>query len=121
MSIEYTEDTKVIDWERLSVVFKRAPLGERDPVELREVFQNSPIRCFVWDMGELIGAGRAITDGVRCTMIFDVVLLPEYQSRGIGKEIMKFLADRSKAPTLLLYAVPGMEAFYSRIGYRKMK
>jgi hypothetical protein len=60
MSIEFTEDTGGIDWERLSVVFKRAPLGDRDPDELREVFQNSPIRCFVWDAEELIGAGRAI-------------------------------------------------------------
>jgi aralkylamine N-acetyltransferase len=121
MSIEFTEDAEAIDWERLAVVFQRAPLGSRDPVKLREVFQNSPIRCFVWDGGELMGAGRAITDGVRYSVIFDVVLLPEYQGRGIGKRIMKFLADRSKASSVLLYAVPGKEGFYSKLGYRKMK
>jgi ribosomal protein S18 acetylase RimI-like enzyme len=121
MSIEFTEDTEVIDWERLSGVFKRTPLGHRDPVTLREVFQNSSIRCFVWDAGELIGAGRAITDGLRYCVIFDVVLLPEYQGRGIGKQVMEFLADRSKGLTVLLYAMPGKEGFYSKLGYRKMK
>jgi aralkylamine N-acetyltransferase len=121
MSVEFTDDPGAVNWERLSEMFKRTPLGNRDPGKLREVFQNSPIRCFVWDAGELIGAGRAITDGVRYSVIFDVVLLPEYQGRGIGKQIMGFLADRSKAPAILLYAVPGREGFYAKLGYRKMK
>jgi ribosomal protein S18 acetylase RimI-like enzyme len=121
MSVEFTDDLGVVDWVRLSEVFKRAPLGNRNPDKLQEVFQNSPIRCFVWDGGELIGAGRAITDGVRYSVIFDVVLLPEYQGRGIGKQIMDFLADRSKAPSILLYAVPKREGFYAKLGYRKMK
>jgi aralkylamine N-acetyltransferase len=121
MSIEFTEEMEAINWERLSEVFLRAPLGKREPGKLREVFQNSPIRCFVWDGGALIGAGRAITDGVRYSVIFDVVVLPEYQGRGIGKQIMTFLADRSKAESALLFAVPGKEGFYSKLGYRRMK
>ena len=54
-------------------------------------------------------------------MIFDVVLLPEYQGRGIGKQIMKFLTELSKAPAFLLYTMPGKEGFYAKLGYRKMK
>jgi predicted N-acetyltransferase YhbS len=53
--------------------------------------------------------------------MFDVVLLPEYQGRGIGRRIMHFLAGKSKAPSILLYAVPGREGFYAKLGYRKMK
>jgi ribosomal protein S18 acetylase RimI-like enzyme len=121
MSIGFTDDPGTVDWRKLSDVFKRTPLGNRDPGKLHEVFENSPIRCFVWDAGELIGAGRAITDGVRYSVIFDVVLLPEYQGRGIGRQIMGFLADRSKATAILLFAVPGREGFYTKLGYRKMK
>lgn len=121
MSIEFSEEMEGVNWERLAEVFLRAPLGRRDPGKLREVFQNSLIRCFVRDGAELIGAGRAITDGVRYTVIFDVVVLPEYQGRGIGRQIMKFLSDRSKAETALLFAAPGKEGFYTKLGYRKMK
>jgi aralkylamine N-acetyltransferase len=121
MSIEITEDPKVIDWERLANVFKSTPLGNRDPDKLQETFQNSSIRCFVWDAEKLIGAGRAISDGVRYSVIFDVVLLPEYQGRGIGRRIMVFLGERSKGLNVLLYAMPDMEGFYSKLGYRKMK
>jgi ribosomal protein S18 acetylase RimI-like enzyme len=67
-----------------------------------------------------MGAGRALTDGVRFAVIFDVVVLPEYQGRGIGKQIMAFLAERSKAPNILLHAVHGKEGFYRKLGYRKM-
>ena len=121
MSIQFTEDLQTIDWGRLSTVFQRAPLGDREPDKLRQVFQNSQIRCFVWDGPELIGAGRAITDGVRYTVVFDVVLLPEYQGRGIGRQIMNFLMERSKETAVLLHAVPGRETFYAKLGFRKMK
>jgi ribosomal protein S18 acetylase RimI-like enzyme len=121
MSIVFSESVEGIDWIRLAQVFERALLGTREPAQLQEAFQNSQIRCFVWNASNLIGAGRAITDGVWTTMIFDVVLLPEYQGQGIGKAIMKFLADRSKAAKVLLYSAPGKEGFYSKLGYRKMK
>jgi hypothetical protein len=88
VSIAFTEDTEGINWAYLSTVFQRTPSVKRESVKLQETFQNSPIRCFVWDGKELIGAGRAIIDGVRYRVIFDVVLLPEYQGRGIGKQIM---------------------------------
>ena len=117
----FTDGIAEVDWEKLSLIFKRAPLGNRDAAGLRDVFTNSGVRCFVWDGAELVGAGRAITDGVRYAVIFDVVLLPEYQGKGIGKKIMALLAERSKAPAILLHAAPGKEEFYRKLGYRRMK
>jgi hypothetical protein len=38
-------------------------------------------RCFAWLDSELIGAGRAITDSIRYAVLFDVVVLPEYQKK----------------------------------------
>ena len=121
MSIVFSDTLVGIDWEKLADVFRRAPLGEREPAALREAFANSSIRCFVFDAGELVGAGRALSDGVWHTLVVDVVLLPEYQGQGLGKAIMKFLADRSQSPKLMLYSAPGKEGFYAKLGYRKMK
>jgi aralkylamine N-acetyltransferase len=121
MKISLTDDASEIDWGKLAVVFQKAPLGARDPVKLCETFTNSTVRCFVWHGKKLIGAGRAITDGVAYAAIFDVVLLPEHQGKGIGKQIMLSLAERSKAANIILHAVPGKEEFYRKLGYRKMK
>jgi aralkylamine N-acetyltransferase len=121
MSIALSENLEGVDWVRLAEVFERAPLAVRDPAKIQEAFQNSQIRCFVWDKGDLIGAGRALSDGVWTTVILDVVLLPEYQGQGIGTAIMKFLTERSKAAKVLLYSAPGKEGFYAKLGYRKLK
>ena len=69
----------------------------------------------------IIGAGRTITDHIRFALILDVVLLPEYQGHGIGRRIMQFLAERSRAANMLLHSVPGKEGFYQKLGYRRMK
>ena len=120
MNIRLSDDPTDISWEALAVVFHRAPLGERKPEKLREAFTRSPVRCFVWDDDRLIGAGRALTDGVTFAAVFDIVMLPEYQRKGIGSRIMEHLAAASKAPNLILHAVPGKEAFYRKLGFRKM-
>ncbi len=116
-----TSEVAQIDWDRLALIFKRAPLGDRDPTILRQVFTNSGVRCFAWLDQELIGAGRAITDGVRYAAIFDVVVLPEYQNKGVGKKIMAYLIAHSGAENVLLHSVPGRESYYSKLGFRKMK
>ena len=121
MKATLTSDLSQVDWERLALIFKLAPLGEREPVLLRRLFTNSGVRCFAWVDEELIGAGRAITDGVRYAAIFDVVVLPEHQNRGIGTQIMTYLIAHSGAENLLLHSVPGKEEYYSKLGFRKMK
>jgi GNAT superfamily N-acetyltransferase len=121
LNARLTEDPAAIDWERLAYVFKMAPLGERAPAKLRQAFENSTVRCFAWHDRELIGAGRAISDGIAYAAIFDVVLLPAYQGQGVGRQIMTFLAERTKAANVILHAVPGKEEFYRKLGYRRMK
>jgi aralkylamine N-acetyltransferase len=125
-NIELSDEIDTVDWDRLAEVFERAPLGKRDPAVLRQTFHNSGVRCFALDraapeIGRIVGAGRAITDGILFALILDVVVLPEFQGKGIGRRIMQFLADRSRAGNILLHAVPGKEGFYRKLGYRRMK
>lgn len=121
MEAVITSDVAQIDWDRLALIFERAPLGDRDPLVLQQAFTNSGVRCFGWIDQELIGAGRAITDGIRYAVIFDVVVLPEYQRRGVGKQMMGYLIAHSGAENILLHSVPGKEEYYSKLGFRKMK
>ena len=121
MEAVLTSDVAQIDWDRLALIFKRAPLGERGPAILRHLFTNSGVRCFAWIDQALIRAGPAITDGVRYAAIFDVVALTELQTRGIRKQIMSYLIAHSGAENVLLHSLPGKEEYYSKLGFRKMK
>lgn len=120
-AIVLTYDCAKVDWQRMAVIFRRAPLGEREPARLRRVFEQSTVCCFAWVSDELIGAGRAISDRASYAAIFDVVIAPEYQRRGVGTEIMQRLIRAAEAPNVIIHSVPGKEAFYAKMGFRKMK
>lgn len=120
-SLTLSTEIDRVDWLALVSVFERAPLGKRDPVVLEQTFRNSGCYCFAYHGDELIGAGRALTDRVSYAFVLDVVLVPEHQGKGYGREIMRFIASASGARNLVLHSVPERQGFYSALGYRKMK
>jgi len=69
----------------------------------------------------LVGMGRALSDGEYQAAIYDLVVLPAYQSKGIGRQIMEAIQRRLPVKTIILYAVPGKELFYKNLGYFKMQ
>ena len=71
----YTVDQ--VNWSVLAEIYRRAPLGNHEPKKLQHAFQNSDVCCFAYRGKELIGAGRAISDGEFFATICDLVVLPE--------------------------------------------
>lgn len=119
--LDWSDDLDGVDWEELSRLYVRAPLGLKPPEHLRVSFGNSRFRCFVRDKGQLVGVGRALADGVDCAYIGDVAVLPEYQGCGLGKAIMARLLELTAGHRkVILYAAPGKEAFYLKLGFRPM-
>jgi ribosomal protein S18 acetylase RimI-like enzyme len=122
MSFEWTDSLDAVDWEELSALYKAAPLGDKPPASLRKSFSNSLYRCFVYDDGRLVGAGRALADGVDCSYICDIAVLPSHQGVGLGKEIVARLVELSRGHRkIILYAVPGREPFYRKFGFLRMR
>ena len=121
MTLVWKESVDEMNWEDLSALFKAAPLGIKSPVWLKTAFSNSRFRCFAFEDGVLVGAGRALADGVDCSYICDVAVLPSHQGKGIGKEIVSRLIVKSKDHRkIILYAVPGKEIFYMKLGFGRM-
>lgn len=121
--IRYSTNKKQnINWDEAVIVFERAPLGKRrrNPGKLKRAFDSSYAVIYVFDSNKLIGLGRALCDGEYHAAIYDVVLLPEYQGKDIGKEIMRRLCDQLPVENIILYAVPGREGFYKKLGFKKM-
>ena len=122
MKFIWKNNTQDINWEELSLLYRIAPLGEKDPNDLEKVFSNSLYTYFVYDKDILIGVGRALADGLDCSYICDVAIHPDYQGMGLGKEIISRLVEASKHhKKIILYAVPGKEKFYAKFGFKRMK
>jgi ribosomal protein S18 acetylase RimI-like enzyme len=121
VTLEWTDSLETINWDELSNLYRIAPLGNKKAADLETVFRNSMFRCFVYDGGTLIGAGRALADGIDCSYLCDIAVHPDYQGRGIGKDIVLRLRDLSRGHRkIILYAAPGKEPFYLKLGFKRM-
>lgn len=121
MKLSWCYDLENIDWLNLSELYKIAPLGDKPADVLKTVFHNSRYRCFAYDETELIGVGRALSDGLDCCYICDIAIHPKHQGIGLGKAIVKQLLAMSVGhKKIILYANPGKEEFYRKLGFRKM-
>ena len=121
MDLHWNDSIEGVDWDDLSNLYRIAPLGNKKASDLRTVFSNSMFRYFVYDDGTLIGAGRALADGIDCAYLADIAVHPDYQGRGIGKEIVERLRERSKHHRkIILYAAPGKDRFYLKLGFKRM-
>ncbi|PFH09984.1 acetyltransferase (GNAT) family protein [Collimonas sp. PA-H2] len=119
--MEWIYEQSAIDWSALSQLYRIAPLGDKDPADLRLAFSNSRYKCFVFEHGQLVGVGRALADGVDCSYICDVAVHPDSQGTGLGKAIITRLRDLSAGhKKIILYAVPGKEGFYKKLGFKRM-
>lgn len=73
--------------------------------------------------GKVIGMGRLISDGASDAYIHDLIVLPEYRDKGIGRTILHRLlaiCHESGIGWIGLIAGPGTEYFYTRAGFRRM-
>lgn len=121
MAITWSHSIDGIDWHELEALYRAAPLGTKDAAGLQTAYTNSRYCCFASDAGRLIGAGRALADGIDCSYVCDVAVLPSHQGTGVGKEIVTRLVGASEGHRkIILYAVPGKEAFYRKFGFRRM-
>lgn len=71
---------------------------------------------------EVVGFGRLVGDGSLYLYIQDLMVLPSYRDRGVGRAIMeechnivRELSDSRKQ--VLLIADDAVKAFYERLGY----
>jgi GNAT superfamily N-acetyltransferase len=119
---EWKHSTDGVDWEELSALYRAAPLGDKKPQNLLTVFSNSMFKCFVYEDGRLVGAGRALADGADCSYICDIAVMPSHQGTGLGKQIVSYLVSQSRGhKKIILYSVPGKERFYGRFGFLRLK
>ncbi len=117
----WVEDLADVDWEELSELYRIAPLGEKPPDALRTVFSNSRFVRFIYAGDQLVGAGRALADGLDCAYIADVAVHPDSQGTGLGGEMIRRLVDAASGHRkIILYANPGKEGFYRRLGFLPM-
>jgi GNAT superfamily N-acetyltransferase len=88
--------------------------------ELETALGRSWYCVAAYDCGSLVGFGRVLSDGVLYAMIYDVIVRPTHQHRGIGTAIVTRLVDKCVSEGLRavqLSAAKNTAPFYHRHGF----
>jgi GNAT superfamily N-acetyltransferase len=74
------------------------------------------INIGAWDGDQFIGVARVLSDGYFFAALADVIVDPDYQRRGVGRELMNRAYEKTPRGALSVGAVQGTAAFFDRIG-----
>ena len=114
---ELSADEFIHLWES---VWGQGPTLEQTKLAM----DNTLFRVSVFDGGKIIGMARVIGDMGLCYYIKDVIVLPEYQGRGVGRklieELLKYVDEHGVPDTQIfveLCAMPDKIPFYEKFGF----
>lgn len=91
--------------------------------EIAEQSLSATLHCVcAFARGRLIGMARVLGDGVICFYVGNVMVHPQYQGMGIGRQIMERIdayLEEHAAPGAVasLLSVKGKEEFYTPFGF----
>lgn len=91
-----------------------------DPQVLRYAFENSLCILAAYDGNRLVGLVRAVGDGITVVFVQDVLVIPAYQGRGIGKMLLWQLCRRYRLARqihVLTDDIPQTVGFYQAAGF----
>ncbi len=119
--IQYLDSLEGISAGQLGGFFVGWPDPPSPETHLR-ILQGSMAVVLALDIetGRVVGFVNAVGDGFHAATIPNLEVLPAYQGRGIGTELMRRLLDR----LIDFYAVdllcdPDVQPFYERLGMQR--
>jgi GNAT superfamily N-acetyltransferase len=90
------------------------------PELLQKALAGSHALVTAWDGERLVGLGNSISDGCLVVYYPHLIVHPEYQGRGIGKEIMHRLMQRYEHFHQQMLVADGRAIdFYRKCGFRR--
>jgi ribosomal protein S18 acetylase RimI-like enzyme len=122
VSIVYNDRKKALPSEQLHQLFISAGWsdGEETPDMLKHFnmpFINSTLVISAWENERLIGAVRVLSDQVIRSILYDLVVLPEYQNKGIGKSLIKRCMEHFPNSEWLVQTTTEIASYYVKIGF----
>jgi ribosomal protein S18 acetylase RimI-like enzyme len=113
-----------IDLYELEELCDAVGWSRRPMRKVRKAIQHSFLVASMWQQRgntrRLIGFARATSDHAFNATIWDVVVHPDFQSKGLGKALMKYMIKKLRSEdisNITLFADPQVVNFYRRMGF----
>ncbi|QCR30580.1 GNAT family N-acetyltransferase [Priestia megaterium] len=89
--------------------------------ELEQMCNQSWYAIYAFDEKKMVGMGRVISDGVVTGIICGFGVLPNYQFKGIGGEMLNRIIQHCEQNRVIpqLLCVENLESYYESFGFEK--
>ena len=90
--------------------------------DLKKCLANSDVIVSIWVEDEIVGFGRALTDGIYRGFLWDIVIDQHHQGKGLGTLIVKnLLSSRRIRNTKKVYLMTtNKKRFYSQFDFKEV-
>ena len=113
-----------LDLYELEELCDRVGWARRPLRKVKKAIQHSFLVVSMWEVKgkkrRLIGFARATSDHAFNATIWDVVVDPRYQNRGLGKAMMQYTIQKLRSAdisNITLFADPQVVDFYRRLSF----
>jgi ribosomal protein S18 acetylase RimI-like enzyme len=96
---------------------------ERDIKSLKQMLRGSDIAVSAWRNCQLVGFGRATSDGIYRAVLWDVVVARAEEGQGLGTRIVTtLLRSRRLRECERVYLMTSQsKGFYERLGFQEVE
>ena len=121
MTIAFSDEISVDDYNRLR---EAVGWGACNTEKVATALVRSDYIVAARADGKTVGAARVMHDGLQA-LVMDVMVLPEYQGRGIGKALMEHVMEYLNAIAhddgifVNLMSAVGKDGFYEQFGFTR--
>ena len=116
--MKYTEDRNLPPEQVIALYKANDWSSAKKPELLLNALQNSHSLVSAWDGDVLVGIGNAISDGFLVVYYPHLLVLPAYQGRGVGGEIMKIMMEKYAGFHMHMLTADGKAIdFYRKCGF----
>jgi len=118
------KQTKNLDFDKvIDIFFEAGCLKHQSKREIykkaiKKAFLNSDYVISAWDKEELVGFTRIITDKSLFGTIWNLIVKPEYQVKGIGKKLMQKCLNKYPKLHFFIIADKKVVKFYEKLGFK---
>ena len=90
--------------------------------DLKKCLANSDVIISLWVGNEIVGFGRALTDGIYRGVLWDIVIDQNHQGKGFGTLILKnLLSSKQIQNTEKIYLMTtNKKLFYSQMDFKEV-
>ena len=94
----------------------------RKKEDLKTCLANSEVVISLWLNNKIVGFGRALSDGIYRSVLWDIVIDNNHQGKGFGKLIVSSLLESKmiKQSEKIYLMTSNQKDFYCQIGFKEV-